>query len=129
MARELLITGLEAAECLGISFTRFKVAIWRGQGLDPLRLPNGKEAKPVVGNWSARTSRYRARDILRMHQEYPFRTDRVPNLQWLEAVSKPGTVVPKLRTLIAAAGPALAAPKKRAKKADAAVDFLFDWLR
>jgi hypothetical protein len=89
MGREFLVTALEAAEHLGITFNRFKVAIWRGMGLDPKRRPNGAEAKPVVGGWSARSAKYRASEIKRMHEQFPFRSNRTPDYRWFRLVSAP----------------------------------------
>lgn len=87
---EALVTGVEAAAILGISFSRFKVAIYRGLGHDHTRKPNGHEARPVVGGWSARSAKYRAADIRRMHREYNFRTSRnhMPDYEWLKALPK-----------------------------------------
>jgi hypothetical protein len=82
-----LITAIEAAAHLGISFGRFKVAVMRGMGLDPKRKPNGNEAKPVVGGWSARSAKYRANDVKRMHENYPFRSDRAPDHGWFRTVA------------------------------------------
>ena len=88
--REALVTGVEAAAILGISFSRFKVAIYRGLGRDHTRKPNGHEARPVVGGWSARSAKYRAADIRRMHREYNFRTSRnhMPDYEWLKTFPK-----------------------------------------
>jgi hypothetical protein len=131
MRREFLINALEAAEVLGISFTRFKVAIWRGLGHDPIRRPTGKEAHPVVGDWSARSAKYRASDIRRMHEEYPFRANRTPNHKWFRTISQP--VVPQFAYLLEGAAKVLKTPKKRANGRKKTVrpvrdEFLFDWL-
>lgn len=90
MAGEPLISGVEAAEYLGITFARFKVAIWRGLGLDPNRRPVGSEPRPVSGGWSAQSAKYRPRDVRRMHAEYRFGTSRnaAPDYDWLRAIPK-----------------------------------------
>lgn len=85
-----LVTGREAAQILGITFVRFKVAVWRGLGRDRTRLPQGREARPVQGGWSARSARYRLKDIVRMHSEYRFHTGRNfhPDYEWLGNVPR-----------------------------------------
>jgi len=90
MAGMDLVTGDEAAAILGIAFTRFKVAIYRGLGKDKTRKPSGNEPQPVQGGWSARSAKYRAKDILRMHNEYHFRTARnfTPDYEWLRSIPK-----------------------------------------
>jgi len=90
MAGEALVFGAEAADILGITFVRFKVAVYRGLGLDSSRAPRGTEPKPVSGGWSARSAKYRAKDIRRMHAEYRFHTSRnsVPDYDWLRALPK-----------------------------------------
>lgn len=151
MARgEFLVTALEAAEYLGITFSRFKVAIWRGMGLDPKRKPNGTEAKPVVGGWSARSAKYRASDIKRMHELYPFRANRTPDNGFFRLVPMPAARTrqipkPTLRATqaVTIAVPTLqlparapAASRTRARKhgptrgeVPKPGSLLFDWLR
>jgi len=81
-----LISGAEAAAVLGITFVRFKVAIYRGLGRDHSRKPTGREPRPVSGGWSSRAAMYKASDIRRMHTEYNFRTSRnfEPDYNWLK---------------------------------------------
>lgn len=90
MAGVALVSGEEAAAILGISFDRFKVAIYRGLGKDHTRKARGSEPQPVSGGWSNRQAKYRAKDIRRMHAEYHFRTSRnfPPDYKWLRALPK-----------------------------------------
>lgn len=68
-----LVTAIVAARILGVSFSRFKVAIWRGLGLSEDRAPQGSEAKPVKGGWSGKLSLYAREDIEKMAKEYRWR--------------------------------------------------------
>lgn len=61
----------EAATRLGITFTRFKVALWRHQSKGKPWAPS-----PVQGTWASKKALYRVEDIERMESMYPFKGAR-----------------------------------------------------
>jgi len=72
------VTGSQAAVILGVPFSTFKVAIYRGLGLCDTRAPQGCEAKPIdpVNGWSSRKTLYSVEGVEHMKAHYRWRSKK-----------------------------------------------------